>query len=102
VSPDTSAGTKPYPLKETSGSGFFINAFAWGVNHKLLDRARFEPAIRRGWAALAGCVDADGKLTHVQPVGADPKKFDPTSSDVYGVGAFLLAGSEVYRLTQAR
>jgi len=34
----------------------------------------------------------------VQPIGADPKRFDPTHSDVFGVGAFLLAGSEVYRL----
>jgi rhamnogalacturonyl hydrolase YesR len=87
-----------YPLKETSGSGFFIYAFAWGVNNGLLDRAKFQSAINKGWAALVECVDADGKLTHVQPVGADPKKFDPTSSDVYGVGAFLLAGSEVYRI----
>jgi hypothetical protein len=48
------------------------------------------------------CVTPDGKLEHVQPIGADPKKFDPTHSDVFGVGAFLLAGSEVYRLTLAR
>jgi unsaturated rhamnogalacturonyl hydrolase len=87
-----------YPLKETSGSGFFIYGFAWGVNHGLLERAKFEPAIRRGWAALVNCVDANGKLTHVQPVGADPKSFAPDSSDVFGVGAFLLAGSEVYQL----
>jgi rhamnogalacturonyl hydrolase YesR len=87
-----------YPLKETSGSGFFVYAFAWGVNHRLLERAKFEPAINRGWAALVECVNSDGKLTHVQPVGADPKKFDPDSSDVYGVGAFLLAGSEVVQL----
>jgi hypothetical protein len=44
------------------------------------------------------CVTPEGKLEHVQPIGADPKKFDPAYSDVYGVGAFLLAGSEVYRL----
>jgi len=86
-----------YPLKETSGSGFFTYAFAWGVNQGLLDRTKFQPAFARAWTALVECVDADGKLTHVQPVGADPKKFDPTSSDVYGVGAFLLAGTEVYR-----
>src|SRR6201999_1052746 len=45
-----------YLLKETSGSGFFIYALAWGVNQGLLDRARFEPAIQKSWQALAGCV----------------------------------------------
>ncbi|HEV2455243.1 MAG TPA: DUF4861 family protein, partial [Verrucomicrobiae bacterium] len=87
-----------YPLAETSGSGFFTYALAWGVNQGLLDRATYEPAVRKAWNALNGCVDADGKLTHVQPVGADPKKFDPNATEVYAVGAFLLAGSEVYRM----
>ncbi len=87
-----------YPAKETSGSGFFTYALAWGVNQGLLDRAKFEPAIRKAWTALVGCVEADGKLAHVQPIGADPKKFDAGSTEPYGVGAFLLAGSEVYRM----
>ena len=90
-----------YPLKETSGSGFYTYALAWGVNQGLLDRAKFEPAVRKAWAALVACVEADGKLTHVQPVGADPKKFAPESTEVYGTGAFLLAGSEVYRMAVA-
>jgi rhamnogalacturonyl hydrolase YesR len=87
-----------YPLKETSGTGFFTYALAWGVNEGLLDRATFEPAARKGWAGLVGCVRDDGKLAHVQPIGADPKKFDAELSEVYGVGAFLLAGSEIFRL----
>jgi rhamnogalacturonyl hydrolase YesR len=87
-----------YPLKETSGSGFYTYALAWGVNQGLLERAKFEPGVRLAWAALVGYVDDQGKLTHVQPVGADPKKFAPDSTEVYGVGAFLLAGSEIYRL----
>jgi rhamnogalacturonyl hydrolase YesR len=87
-----------YSAKETSGSGFFTYALAWGVNQSLLDRAKFEPAIRKAWTALVGCVDADGKLTHVQPIGADPKNFAADSTETYGVGAFLLAGSEVYRM----
>jgi rhamnogalacturonyl hydrolase YesR len=87
-----------YPLKETSGSGFYTYALAWGVNQGLLDRAKFEPAVRKAWTALVDCVDADGKLTHVQPIGADPKKFADDSTEVYGTGAFLLAGSEVYRM----
>lgn len=87
-----------YPLKETSGSSFYTYALAWGVNQGLLDRAKYEPAVRKAWAALVGCVDADGKLTHVQPVGSDPKKFMDDSTAPFGVGAFLLAGSEVYRM----
>ena len=50
------------------------------MNQGLLDRAKFEPAVRKAWAALVGCVDADGKLTHVQPIGADPKKFAEDST----------------------
>ena len=89
-----------FPLQETSGSGFYTYALAWGVNTGLLDRATYAPAVRRAWSALVGCVAPDGKLTHVQPIGADPKKFPADATEVYGVGAFLLAGSEVYRLAK--
>jgi rhamnogalacturonyl hydrolase YesR len=89
-----------YPLPETSGSGFFTFGMAWGINHGLLPRAQFEPVVRKGWNALVQSVTPEGKLEHVQPVGSDPKKFDPTHSDVYGVGAFLLAGSEMYRFAR--
>jgi rhamnogalacturonyl hydrolase YesR len=88
---------RSYPLRETSGSGFYTYALAWGVNQGLLDRDRFEPAVLKAWDALSSCVGPDGKLTHVQPIGADPKNFSEDSTEVYGVGAFLLAGSEVYR-----
>ena len=87
-----------YPLKETSGSGFYTYALAWGVNQGLLDGAKFKPAILRAWIALTDCVDTEGKLTHVQPIGFDPKTFADNSTEVYGVGAFLLAGSELYRM----
>lgn len=89
---------KGYPLKESSGSAFYCYALAWGVNRGLLDRPRYEPKVRKAWEALVACVDAEGKLTHVQPVGYDPRKFEPDSTAPYGVGAFLLAGSEVYRM----
>jgi rhamnogalacturonyl hydrolase YesR len=89
-----------YPLKETSGSCFFCYALAWGINDGFLDRARFEPAVADAWRGLVDCVSEDGRLTHVQPIGADPKKFDEGSTEIYGVGAFLLAGSEVCHLRQ--
>jgi rhamnogalacturonyl hydrolase YesR len=87
-----------YPMQETSGTGFYCYALAWGVNEGLLDRARFAPAVSRAWAGLAACVDPDGRLTHVQPVGATPVTFAAESTEPFGVGAFLLAGSEVRRL----
>lgn len=87
-----------YPLKETSGTGFYTYALAWGVNEGILDAEKFKPAVLKGWAGLVSCVDAEGKLTHVQPIGADPKKFSDESTEVYGVGAFLLAGTEVMKL----
>lgn len=87
-----------YPLKETSGTGFYTYALAWGINEGLLDKSTYEPVVRKAWKGLVGCVQPDGKLVHVQPIGADPKKFDAESTEVYGVGAFLLAGSEIYRM----
>jgi len=89
-----------YPVKETSGSGFYCYGLAWGINNGLLDRATALPHVEKAWAALAACVTPEGKLTHVQPVGADPRGFKPDSTEAYGVGAFLLAGTEIYSLLQ--
>jgi unsaturated rhamnogalacturonyl hydrolase len=87
-----------YSLKESSGSAFYTFGLAWGINNGLLDRKMYESVVLKSWKALVECVNSDGKLEHVQPVGADPKKFDPEHTEVFGVGAFLLAGSEMYRL----
>jgi unsaturated rhamnogalacturonyl hydrolase len=84
-----------YKMQETSGTGFYCYAFSWGVNHGLLDRARFEPSARRTWTSLVGCVTPEGKLTYVQPIGFTPVTFDAESTEPFGAGAFLLAGSEV-------
>jgi unsaturated rhamnogalacturonyl hydrolase len=87
-----------WPMQETSGSGFFCYAFAWGVNEGLLPREPYAAAALRTWTALEGFVQPDGKLTHVQPVGFTPVTFDPDHTEPYGVGALLLAGREIHRL----
>jgi unsaturated rhamnogalacturonyl hydrolase len=87
-----------FPVRETSGSGFFCYALAWGVNVGILDRTKFGPAVFKAWKALVDCVTVEGRLTHVQPIGEEPAEFDPNSTEIYGVGAFLLAGSEVFRM----
>ena len=89
------------PKLESSGTGFYCFALAWGVNQGLLDRATYAPRALNAWHALLGCVTPEGKLTHVQPVGAAPEGFDPESTVPYGPGAFLLAGSEICRLLES-
>ena len=41
---------------------------------------------------------ADGRLGDIQPIGAAPGAYTPSSSYVFGTGAFLLAGSEVEQI----
>ncbi|HMT06628.1 MAG TPA: glycoside hydrolase family 88 protein [Pyrinomonadaceae bacterium] len=88
-----------YPGGEASGSGFHIYAMAWGINNKILDKKKYLPIVRKGWTALNGLVHADGKVGWTQPIGADPRRnFNADSWEVYGAGAFMLAGSEVVKL----
>ncbi|MEI7423248.1 MAG: glycoside hydrolase family 88 protein [Prolixibacteraceae bacterium] len=88
-----------YPGGEVSGSGFDCYAMAWGINNGILDKASYLPVVKNAWIGLNKCVQKDGHVGWVQPVGADPKKnFNADSWEVYGSGAFLLAGSEVIKL----
>ena len=89
---------KDYPRPETSGSALITFALAWGVNHGLLQRARYQPVIARAWRGLVGQIYADGRLGNIQQTGAAPAYYRPSSSFNYGIGAFLLAGSQVARL----
>jgi rhamnogalacturonyl hydrolase YesR len=89
-----------YKLPENSGSAFFAYGFAYGVNAGILDRDQYRPVVERAWKGLLAHVYEDGRLGSIQPVGAAPGAFGPTSSYVFGTGALLLAGSEVYRLSQ--
>ena len=86
---------EPQKVPETSGTGFFVYGLAWGVNEGLLPAAKYRPAIDRAWHALVAAVQPDGKLGWVQQVGAGPDQVHPEDTQLYGVGAFLLAASEV-------
>jgi rhamnogalacturonyl hydrolase YesR len=89
---------EPQETPETSGTAFFVYGLAWGVNHGLLTSADYRKAVERGWHALTAAVEPDGKLGWVQRVGAAPDQVGPDDTQLYGVGAFLLAASEVSRL----
>lgn len=87
-----------YPLPENSGSAFFVFGFAYGINSGILDRAKYQPVVEKAWKGLLSHIYEDGRLGCIQPVGAAPGDYQAASSYVFGTGAFLLAGSEVYRL----
>lgn len=86
------------PNPETSGTGFFCYALAWGINVGLLEREAYGPVVERAWEGLVAAVYSNGKLGWVQPIGAKPAPATRESTQAYGAGAFLLAGSEVLRM----
>ncbi|MGL4520456.1 MAG: glycoside hydrolase family 88/105 protein [Phocaeicola sp.] len=87
-----------YPSPETSATALIVYAMAYGVNSGLLDKDSYLPLIEKTWFALRSVIDESGKLGYVQPIGADPRKVTKDMSAVYGVGALLLLGSEVYKM----
>jgi unsaturated rhamnogalacturonyl hydrolase len=89
-----------YPMPENSGSGFITYSLAYGVKEGLLDRKQYLPVVQKAWAGLLSHIYQDGRLGCIQPVAGSPGSFSETSSYVYGVGAFLLAGSEIYQLSR--
>lgn len=91
-------GDSAYPTPETSGSSFFVYGLAWGINNGIIDKEEYMPTVKKGWNAMAGHVTKDGMLGYVQPIGAAPGKAWKDKTEVYGTGAFLSAGSEVYKL----
>jgi unsaturated rhamnogalacturonyl hydrolase len=86
------------PEPETSSSGFFCYAMAWGINHGYLDRKTYLPVVRKAWMGLNSAVHPNGKLGWVQPIGAAPASVTFEDNQEYGSGAFLLAGSEMLKL----
>jgi unsaturated rhamnogalacturonyl hydrolase len=91
-----------YPLGETSGSGFFCFALAWGINNGYLDEAKYRPAVEKAWRGLAACVEPSGKLGYSQHAAGSPGHSLRNYSDEYTCGAFLLAGNEVVKMMGSR
>ena len=87
-----------YDQPEASGSAFFAYALAAGINQGWLDAKVYRPVIDKAWAGLLHHVYADGRLGCIQQTGAEPAPFKASASYTYGVGAFLLAGSEIRAL----
>jgi unsaturated rhamnogalacturonyl hydrolase len=91
--------------KELTGTSLFIYGMAWGINNGFLDKKKYESIVSKAWNALSKeCVHPDGFLGYVQGTGKEPKDSQPVGYtnmpdfEDFGLGCFLLAGSEVYKI----
>jgi unsaturated rhamnogalacturonyl hydrolase len=87
-----------YPNPEMSATAFFVYGLAWGIDNGYLDRSKYLPSVVKGWKSMVTSVWPDGKVGFIQPIGADPKSVTREMTEVYGVGGFLMAGTEITRL----
>ncbi len=90
-----------YPAKETSGTGFFCYALAWGINNGYLSREKYCPIVYKAWLALMHSIHPNGMIGYVQRIGDSPDAVKFEHNAAYGAGAFLLAGSEMIKLAQS-
>lgn len=93
---------KAYPQAENSASGFFVYGLAWGINNNILEGKDYKNAAVKGWKALKSYVNEEGKLGSVQPIAAAPQDVTSDMTEVYGVGAFLLAGKEMLKFNNEK
>ena len=91
--------------KELSGTSLFIYGMAWGINNGVVDSKTYLPVVLKAWNAMVKeCVHPDGKLGYVQGTGKEPKDGQPVNYNStpdfedYGLGCFLLAGTELYKM----
>jgi unsaturated rhamnogalacturonyl hydrolase len=91
-------GGTDYAGPESSGTSLFLYGFAWGVNAGILDQSAYLPVIENAWNFLANTAiqtQPSGLLGYVQPSGSAPGPTTATTTEDFGVGAFLLAGGQV-------
>ncbi len=88
--------------KELTGTLFFVYGMAWGINNDILGKEYLSPTFKAWNAVSKECIRPDGSLAYIQGTGKEPKDGQPVTFDStpdfedYGIGVFLLAGSEIY------
>jgi unsaturated rhamnogalacturonyl hydrolase len=94
-----------YGGKEATGTSLFVYGLAWGINHGYLKETKYSQSVVKAWnVLLRESVQENGFLSYVQGTGKEPKDGQPVTKtsvpnfEDFGLGCFLLAGSEVYKL----
>jgi unsaturated rhamnogalacturonyl hydrolase len=91
--------------KELTGTAMFTYGMAWCINRGLIDKGKYLPVVNRAWYAIVReSLHPNGFLGYVQGTGKQPSDSQPVGYDTvpnfedFGLGCFLLAGSEVYKI----
>lgn len=88
---------------ETSGTAFFTYGYLWGIANGYLAEKEYEKTVEKAWNYLTTIALQDnGKIGYVQPIGENASQHTvnaETTAD-FGVGAFLLAASEMYKYAE--
>jgi rhamnogalacturonyl hydrolase YesR len=91
--------------KETTGTAMFVYGLTWGINNGYLDARKYKPVVIKSWNALLNdALHPNGFLGYVQGTGKEPKDGQPVTYtsvpnfEDYGLGCFLLAGSEIHKM----
>ncbi|WP_291099318.1 MULTISPECIES: glycoside hydrolase family 88 protein [unclassified Flavobacterium] len=91
--------------KEMSGTALFVYGMAYGINSGILEKDIYLPIVKKAWNAMTEKgLHENGFLGYLQSTGKEPKDGQPLSYDKipdfedYGLGCFLLAGSEIYKM----
>ncbi|MCW3805322.1 glycoside hydrolase family 88/105 protein [Plebeiibacterium marinum] len=92
------------PGPETSGTAFFTYGYLWGMNNGLLAKEEYTTVVDKAWTYLTTvALQENGKIGYVQPIGerAIPgQTVDENSTSNFGVGAFLLAATEMVKFLE--
>jgi unsaturated rhamnogalacturonyl hydrolase len=95
--------------KEVTGTALFVYGMTWCINEGIISEKTYLPVVMRAWnALLTESLHPDGFLGYVQGTGKEPKDSQPVGYDNvpnfedFGLGCFLLAGSEVYKFSKSQ
>lgn len=90
------------PGCETSGTALNTFAYAWGIRNGILDELEYGETLERAWHYLSTtALQEDGTVGYIQPIGENASPTTTVKATDYhdfGVGAYLLAASEMSRL----
>lgn len=89
------------PGYETSGTSLMLYGYLWGINNGIFSEEEYGETVSAAWQYLSEVALQDnGLVGYIQPIGekADPNQTVSRNSTAdFGVGAYLLAASEMYR-----